>query len=239
MAGVPRPLDVALIEVGHRGRWRSSPPPPSATTKPGWTAPTRSSSRSIAGRTRRWKDARYLLRHRLAAEPRAHSAHPSGRPYRREHFRCDPERSSRSSKPTRRTATCPSPARCHRPRHRRTLHRILRHEVAKGRLPARLLPLQSGVGNVANAVLSRAARRAVREPDRLYGGDPGRHAGPAGSGKLRLASATAFSLSPDAAEELNADMAKYPQENDPAAAGNQQPPGTDPPAGLHRHERAD
>jgi len=31
---------------------------------------------------------------------------------------------------------------------------FLGHEVSKGRLPAALLPLQSGVGNIANAVLS-------------------------------------------------------------------------------------
>ena len=30
---------------------------------------------------------------------------------------------------------------------------FLRHERAKGRLPASMLPLQSGVGNIANAVL--------------------------------------------------------------------------------------
>ena len=32
------------------------------------------------------------------------------------------------------------------------------HEVANGRLPAQLLPLQSGVGNVANAVLGGLSR---------------------------------------------------------------------------------
>ena len=37
-----------------------------------------------------------------------------------------------------------------------------RHEVAKGRLPANLLPLQSGVGNIANAVLTGLHRIALR-----------------------------------------------------------------------------
>jgi succinyl-CoA:acetate CoA-transferase len=32
---------------------------------------------------------------------------------------------------------------------------FLTHEVRHGRLPARLLPLHSGVGNVTNAVLAR------------------------------------------------------------------------------------
>jgi succinyl-CoA:acetate CoA-transferase len=84
-----------------------------------------------------------------------------------------------------------------RARHRRSYHRIPGHEVKRGRLPA-LLPLQSGVGNIANAVLSGLIDTPF-EPDRLYRGDPGRHARPAGRGKLRMASATAFSLSPQAA----------------------------------------
>src|SRR4051794_24083800 len=35
---------------------------------------------------------------------------------------------------------------------------FLEHEVARGRLPANLLPVQSGVGNVANAALAELAR---------------------------------------------------------------------------------
>ena len=31
---------------------------------------------------------------------------------------------------------------------------FFRHEVSRGRLPASLLPIQSGVGNIANAVLT-------------------------------------------------------------------------------------
>ncbi|MDR2366345.1 MAG: succinate CoA transferase, partial [Zoogloeaceae bacterium] len=88
---------------------------------------------------------------------------------------------------------------------------FLAHEVKQGRLPQNLLPLQSGVGNIANAVLS------------------GLNEGPFGnltsytevlqdgmldmikSGKLVCASATAFSLSPAALEELNKDLARYSQ----------------------------
>ena len=53
---------------------------------------------------------------------------------------------------------------------------FLAHEVKKGRLPENLLPLQSGVGNVANAVMAGLQRRPVREPDRLYRSAAGRHA---------------------------------------------------------------
>jgi len=86
---------------------------------------------------------------------------------------------------------------------------FLRHEVAKGRLPPSLLPIQSGVGNIANAVLAglndgpfedmTAYTEVIQDGmlDMLI------------SGKLRMASATAFSLSPDAAARLNADMARY------------------------------
>ena len=86
---------------------------------------------------------------------------------------------------------------------------FLQHEVRKGRLPANLLPLQSGVGNVANAVMA------------------GLQAGPfenltaytevlqdgmldlIKAGKLNCASATSFSLSPDALSELYADLGRY------------------------------
>jgi succinyl-CoA:acetate CoA-transferase len=83
------------------------------------------------------------------------------------------------------------------------------HEVARGRLPASLLPLQSGVGNVANAVLGglndgpfdnmTAFTEVIQDGmlDLLE------------SGKLRMASATAFSLSPEAAASLNARMASF------------------------------
>ena len=86
---------------------------------------------------------------------------------------------------------------------------FLSWEVQKGRMPANLLPLQSGVGNIANAV--------------LFGLEEGKFEGLTSyteviqdgmirllkSGKLTSASATAFSLSPDMLNEVNADMASY------------------------------
>jgi len=86
---------------------------------------------------------------------------------------------------------------------------FLAHEVHMGRLPASLLPLQSGVGNIANAVLTglidapfenMIAYTEVIQDGMLDLLD---------SGKLRMASATAFSLSPDAAARLNADIGRY------------------------------
>jgi len=86
---------------------------------------------------------------------------------------------------------------------------FLNHEVKRGRLPHSLLPLQSGVGNVANAVLGSlkdspfenlTAYTEVIQDGML---DMLR------SGRMRVASATAFSLSPDAAEDINANMAFF------------------------------
>ncbi|MBB4619616.1 acetyl-CoA hydrolase/transferase family protein [Sphingomonas abaci] len=89
------------------------------------------------------------------------------------------------------------------------LMEFFRHEVAIGRLPASLLPIQSGVGNIANAVLTGlvdspfedlAAYTEVIQDGMLDLLD---------AGKLRMASATAFSLSPEAAARINANMGAY------------------------------
>src|SRR5579871_3615642 len=86
---------------------------------------------------------------------------------------------------------------------------FLSWEVKKGRMPANLLPLQSGVGNIANAV--------------LFGLEEGPFEGLTSfteviqdgmirllkSGKLTCSSATAFSLSPEMLNEVNANMASY------------------------------
>ncbi len=86
---------------------------------------------------------------------------------------------------------------------------FLQHEVKMGRLPASLLPLQSGVGNVANAVMAGlqdgpfenlTAYTEVLQDGMLD---------LIKSGKLTCASATSFSLSPAALEELNADLPRF------------------------------
>jgi succinyl-CoA:acetate CoA-transferase len=86
---------------------------------------------------------------------------------------------------------------------------FLRHERAKGRLPASMLPLQSGVGNIANAVLlgliDSPFENMTSYTEVIQDGMLELLA----SGKLRMASATAFSLSPEAAEKFNANMGPF------------------------------
>jgi len=86
---------------------------------------------------------------------------------------------------------------------------FLGHEVKKGRVPANLLPLQSGVGNTANAVMeglqngpfeNLTAYTEVLQDGMLK---------LLKSGKLSHASATALSLSPAAYEEFLGDIEFY------------------------------
>lgn len=79
---------------------------------------------------------------------------------------------------------------------------FFQHEVKMGRLPANLLPLQSGVGNIANAVLTglnngpfegMTAYTEVLQDSMLA---------MLRSGKLASASGTAFSLSPEGEREF-------------------------------------
>ncbi len=97
-----------------------------------------------------------------------------------------------------------------------TSKRIARHllhffemEVEKKRLPQNLLPLQSGVGNIANAVMAGlnegpfenlTAYTEVLQDGMLA---------MLKSGKLSKASATAFSLSPEANQELSDNIDFY------------------------------
>lgn len=88
---------------------------------------------------------------------------------------------------------------------------FMQHEVRQGRLPANLLPLQSGVGNIANAVLAGLNKSPFENmtayTEVLQDGmlDMVR------SGKLSFASATALSLSPQATEEFNRNIDFYRQ----------------------------
>ena len=83
------------------------------------------------------------------------------------------------------------------------------HEVSRGRLPASLLPLQSGVGNIANAVLTGLVSGPFSDMTSYTEVIQDGMLDLLDSGKLRMASATAFSLSPEAAERLNANMGGY------------------------------
>lgn len=86
---------------------------------------------------------------------------------------------------------------------------FFRHEVARGRLPATLLPLQSGVGNIANAVLTGLVHGPFDDMTSYTEVIQDGMLDLLDSGKLRMASATAFSLSPEAAARLNANMGAY------------------------------
>jgi len=86
---------------------------------------------------------------------------------------------------------------------------FLRHEVAKGRLPPSLLPLQSGVGNIANAVLTGLLDAPFENMTAYTEVIQDGMLDLLAAGKLRMASATAFSLSPDAAARVNAEMAFF------------------------------
>jgi succinyl-CoA:acetate CoA-transferase len=86
------------------------------------------------------------------------------------------------------------------------LMEFLEHEVAKGRLPPGLLPLQSGVGNVANAVMSSLLRGPFEGMSAYTEVIQDGMLDLLESGKLLVASATAFSLSPEGAQRMNAAM---------------------------------
>ncbi|NOL48735.1 acetyl-CoA hydrolase/transferase family protein [Pelistega europaea] len=86
---------------------------------------------------------------------------------------------------------------------------FLKEEVRKGVLPPNLLPLQSGVGDVSNAVISGLEHGDF---DNLTAYTEVIQDGMLGlikSGKLKMVSATSLSLSPEGVEELNANIDFY------------------------------
>jgi succinyl-CoA:acetate CoA-transferase len=86
---------------------------------------------------------------------------------------------------------------------------FLEHEVSRGRLPSGLLPLQSGVGNVANAVLAGLQDTRFEQLTAYTEVIQDGMLDLLESGKLALASATAFSLSPTAVERFNANARDF------------------------------
>lgn len=83
------------------------------------------------------------------------------------------------------------------------------HEVKMGRMPENLLPIQSGVGNIANAVLTGLVDSRFENMTSYTEVIQDGMLDLIDCGKLRIASATAFSLSPEAALRINADMERY------------------------------
>src|SRR3954466_7641937 len=86
---------------------------------------------------------------------------------------------------------------------------FLKHEVRRGRVPRDLLPLQSGVGNVANAVLAGLEEAPFENLTAFTEVIQDGMLGLLRSGKLAVASATSFGLSPTAVAEFAAHPEDY------------------------------
>jgi len=86
---------------------------------------------------------------------------------------------------------------------------FLAFEVKKGRLPEHLLPIQSGVGNIANAVMEGLGEGPFEQLSAYTEVIQDGMFALLRSGKLRCASATAFSLSWGAMAALNAGLDEY------------------------------
>ncbi len=86
---------------------------------------------------------------------------------------------------------------------------FLQHEVKMGRLPKNLLPLQSGVGNIANAVLAGLLEGPFENLTSYTEVIQDGMVDLLDSGKMTVASATAFSLSPEYATKMNDNAAHY------------------------------
>ncbi len=87
---------------------------------------------------------------------------------------------------------------------------FLEHEVKMGRLPEKtLLPLQSGVGNIPNAVLIGLQKSKFEDMTAYTEVIQDGMLDMLDTGTLRAASATAFSLSPDALARLNQNIDFY------------------------------
>jgi succinyl-CoA:acetate CoA-transferase len=86
---------------------------------------------------------------------------------------------------------------------------FLELEVKAGRMPAELLPLQSGVGNIANAVLAGLGQTQHRGLTAYTEVLQDGMLDLLESGTLSFASATAFSLSPTGAERFHDDIRYY------------------------------
>ena len=86
---------------------------------------------------------------------------------------------------------------------------FLRHEVAAGRMPADLLPIQSGVGNVANAVLEGLGASEFTGLTAYTEVIQDGMVDLLDNGTLRFASATSFGLSSAGVERLMANIDAY------------------------------
>ena len=83
------------------------------------------------------------------------------------------------------------------------------NEVEHGRMPKNLLPLQSGVGNIPNAVLDGLLKSDLENLTSYTEVIQDGMVDLIDAGKLTVASATAFSLSPEYAHKMNEGAEKY------------------------------
>ena len=83
------------------------------------------------------------------------------------------------------------------------------NEIKRGHLPQNLLPLQSGVGNIANAVLFGLQEGPFENLTAYTEVIQDGMVDLLKTGKMAIASATAFSLSPETNEHLNENMDDY------------------------------
>ena len=86
---------------------------------------------------------------------------------------------------------------------------FLGNEVKQGRMPENLLPMQSGVGNIANAVLAGLLEGPFENMTSYTEVIQDGMVDLLDSGKMSVCSATAFSLSPTAAERMNENAKDY------------------------------
>jgi succinyl-CoA:acetate CoA-transferase len=86
---------------------------------------------------------------------------------------------------------------------------FLQKEIQAGRMPKNLLPLQSGVGNVANAVLAGFVDSDLKDLTVYTEVIQDGMLDLIDAGKLNFASGTAFSPSPEGMERFYKDVAKY------------------------------
>lgn len=89
------------------------------------------------------------------------------------------------------------------------LMEFLKSEMKKGRIPQEFLPLQSGVGNVANAVMEALSKGDFENLTAYTEVIQDGMLTMLESGKMSVASATSFSLSPDKVQYFNNNIHKF------------------------------
>ena len=200
------PLDVAVIEIAGIRADGGLVPSSSVGNNKTWLE----RANKVILEVNRWQNAALEGMHDIyygTALPPHRQPVPIVRPDDRigePCFRCDPDKVVavvETDAPDRNAPFTPADE----PAHAIAAHLLdfFDNEVRKGRLPRSLLPIQSGVGNIANAVLT-GLLEAPFEPMTAYTEviQDGMLA-LLEAGRLRMASATAFSLSPLAAADMN------------------------------------